>query len=209
VGRRDYMGSFGGNVMILGKVRPEDVIAVPTYDANKMRVCGYHILFELSDEAARLVRSRKAFTESDEAKRLLGACLSGNHTGVLRRVVITQQKGGGIQIQNLAKPALEAKPEAKVVKAEVLNVDETHEKAPALDPKQIAQTVAADKAEKVETRADKARALYNTFKAAKAKAAKLEAAQATLAFKKQSKVGWYRLGITSEEVERLLEATKG
>jgi hypothetical protein len=59
VARRGYIGSFSGDVCTLCKVAPEDVIAVPSYDANKMRVCGYHIIFELTAEEFTLIKANK------------------------------------------------------------------------------------------------------------------------------------------------------
>jgi hypothetical protein len=55
VARRGYIGQFGGSVCVLAKLAPEDVIAVPSYDANKMRVCGYHIIAELTQAQYALV----------------------------------------------------------------------------------------------------------------------------------------------------------
>lgn len=98
VARRDYIANFNGTSCVLAKVAPEDVIAVPSYDSNKMRVCGYHIIFELSTEAYELVRQKKAFTDNAEAQRMLGKAISGDHIGKIEEVRITQQKGGGLVI---------------------------------------------------------------------------------------------------------------
>lgn len=40
-----YLGHFGGDVILLVKVYPEDVVAIPTdYNNSKMRVCKYHVI---------------------------------------------------------------------------------------------------------------------------------------------------------------------
>ena len=209
VGRRQYMGGFGGDVIVLAKVAPEDVIAVPNYDANKMRVCGYHILFELPEEARTLVRQNLPFTQMEEAQKMLGAAMAGQHVGKLREVRITKEAGHGLVITDLVKtasvsrnPVPKEAPKATVI--DLKDLEGQPPPAPVVDPLTVAQTVAGKKME-AETRAQKARRLYNAFKAAKDKAAKLEAAQAVFAFKRQAKVGWDRLGIEEAEAAKILE----
>jgi hypothetical protein len=52
--------------------RPEDVVAVPQYDSNKMRVCG-HILYgrELNDEDFQALRSNQPIKTSDGKRNWL------------------------------------------------------------------------------------------------------------------------------------------
>jgi hypothetical protein len=108
VARRAYIGGFSGDVVTLCKVKPEDVIAVPDHDANKMRVCGYHILFELTDDAFSKLKKNQAFTDTEEAQLLLGRALSGDHPEPIEEVRITEGNGGGVKIipwVNLTKAA--------------------------------------------------------------------------------------------------------
>ncbi|WBM84662.1 putative rIIB-like protein [Pseudomonas phage vB_PaeP_PS28] len=98
VARRQYLGSFSGNVCVLAKVAPEDVIAVPSYDANKMRVRAYHILFELPDEAMRALKDNRSMTDIKEASRMLGAALSGQHSEPAYHVEITGHRGSSIVV---------------------------------------------------------------------------------------------------------------
>lgn len=94
VARRDYLRSFGGDVCVLAKLAPEDVIAVPQYDARKLRAKGYHIIAELSAADRDRVKSDKPM----EDQVLLGNAIAGNHVGILEYVQITQSKGGGLII---------------------------------------------------------------------------------------------------------------
>lgn len=98
VARRGYLGGFSGDVCVLAKVAPEDVIAVPDYDANKMRVCGYHILFVLSNEAFTKLRSNRPMTDNSADQALLGRALSGDHVGILEKVKINGQQGQDVVI---------------------------------------------------------------------------------------------------------------
>lgn len=94
VARRDYLRAFGGDVCVLAKLAPEDVIAVPQYDARKLRAKGYHIIAELTESDRR----RVCQDEPMEDQVLLGNCIAGNHVGILEYVEITASKGGGLVV---------------------------------------------------------------------------------------------------------------
>lgn len=113
VARRGYVGGFSGDVCVIAKVAPEDVIAVPQYDANKMRVCGYHILFELSDDDFKKLKKNQPITDTTEGKLLVGRAIAGDHPPPIENVKITEHHGRGIVITSLqvAKaPVVEVKP---------------------------------------------------------------------------------------------------
>ena len=102
VARRDYLTAFHGDVTVLAKLAPEDVIAVPHADARKLRAKGYHIIAQLSDEDARLVKSNRPMKDTV----LLGNAAAGNHIGIIEIVEITQDYGGGLIITPVTeKPA--------------------------------------------------------------------------------------------------------
>lgn len=98
VARRGYVGSFSGDVIVLAKVRPEDVIAVPDYDANKMRVCGYHIIAELDKAQYQAINSNRPISAAEGGNKLLSRAIAGDHIGVIEHVKITQNNGGGLEI---------------------------------------------------------------------------------------------------------------
>lgn len=179
VARRGYVRNFSGDVCVLAKLAPEDVIAVPTYDANKMRVCGYHIIKELSPEQYRLLNQNRPITENEEGKRLLADALRGIHIHKTHEVRITGQKGAGVVVTQLNH-----QPEAKVEKKAAAVVTEAlaNPNEEALDqpvsPKDVAKVV-----EQV-SRKEQARQLYE--------AGDIEALKA---FKKAAKVSWEKLGI--------------
>lgn len=92
VARRDYLRSFGGDICVLAKLAPEDVIAVPHGDARKLRAKGYHIIAVLTQEDHDNVVSDRPLKDAS----LLGNAIAGNHVGILQTVQITQQSGGGV-----------------------------------------------------------------------------------------------------------------
>lgn len=220
VARRAYISSFSGDVCVLAKVAPEDVIAVPDYDANKMRVCGYHILFELPQNAFERLKKNQPFTENNkDAQLMLGRALSGDHVGRLEMVKIHGHNGKDVKITPLVVNKSEAKakaqtpaqkaaePPKQVKPAEALPEPEAETKAPAVDPKQVANAVKAEKAQH-ENQMDKAKRLYDVVLKAKSKADKAAAARELLDFKKSSKKGWLALNLDPNTGEQLNELLK-
>lgn len=145
VARRGYLHGFAGDVVVLAKVAPEDVIAVPQYDSNKMRVCGYHILALLSKESFQKLRDNKPMTDNSADQLLLGKVLAGIHVGVLEKVKIGGHKGTNISITPVGKAAPEqpAAPVAEAVPTEAL--PENGHVAPAIDVKEVAKEILAEK----------------------------------------------------------------
>lgn len=181
VARRGYVQGFSGDVCVLAKLAPEDVIAIPAYDANKMRVCGYHIIKELTQAQYNLLNQNRPITEDEEGKKLLAEALRGIHIPKTHEVRITQQQGQGVIITELDKP--ETKVEKKAKAPEVVEaVALTNPEAEVLDqpvcPKEIVKVV-----EQV-SRKELARQLYESGDILALKA-----------FKKAAKVSWEKLGI--------------
>ena len=129
IARRDYLSAFSGNVVVLCKLAPEDVISVPIYDARKLRCKGYTIVAELSETDARLVSSNQPMEDTV----LLGNVAAGNHVEILETVEITKSKGGGLIVkptgadkqaevvndQNVTAESLDKLPEADAAQAKV------------------------------------------------------------------------------------------
>jgi hypothetical protein len=192
VARRQYLRGFPGDVCVLAKVRPEDAIAVPEYDANKMRVCGYHILFELTPEDYSALKSNRPFTSNAAAQKMLGAVMSGDHVGIKEFVKITEQRGGGIQITPGSEVGtIPAATSNRVASAIGEDADVA---APALDVQALAASVAAVKQQ---SRADKAQGLYMEYQESANEADAKRTAQALMDFKRNAKVSWATLGLPS------------
>ncbi|OCP21982.1 MULTISPECIES: hypothetical protein [unclassified Ensifer] len=107
IARRGYLRNFGGNVIMMVKIAPEDVIAVPMGEPDKMRVAAYHVVGRIPDKVHNLLRSNKPMTGDDEASKLLADVITGNHVGVLEEVRITGPKGSGLKITQLVDQAPE------------------------------------------------------------------------------------------------------
>ena len=206
VARRGYLGGFNGDVVTICKVRPEDVIAVPAYDANKMRVCGYHIISELSQSDYATLCANKPLT-STEGLNLLAQALSGSHPAADTEVKITAQKGGGIIVTELKTKA----EEVKVLPEVAPTVLETEVPAYVAEKVDV-HTVSDEVSEVVATgkgRAEQAKELLDLWKAAKNLVDKVIAAKELRNFKRSKKVGWDKLGITAKDAQAVeKDATK-
>lgn len=97
-----YLGGFSGNETVIAKVRPEDVFAVPEYNTNKMRVCGYHILGILPENLRNLVNGGGSISSVPEGAMLLGSVLRGQHIGITQHVEIGGQKGTSVTYTDVA-----------------------------------------------------------------------------------------------------------
>ena len=96
IARRGYLSSFGGNVCVLCKIDPEDVMVVPHNDPNKVRVKGYHILGVMSPEAMAELKKNKPMTGDEEALTMVYNAIKGNHIDRIERVQVNGQMGGNV-----------------------------------------------------------------------------------------------------------------
>lgn len=219
VARRGYISQFSGDVCVLAKLDPEDVITVPTYDANKMRVCGYHILMELSPQQHSLLRQNRPLTEDAEGKSLLALAMMGKHIHRTHEVRITKGSGEGLVITALKKPVTMADVPAELISGAAEAIEQFGEdelerfadeqkatpQAEALPDAPNAPVIDApvDPVKVVKqveqlSRKEQAKRLYNDWLTAESSddQAKSDAALAALlAFKKAAKTGWDKLGI--------------
>lgn len=76
IARRAYLKNFWGDVCLLVKFAPEDVIAVPSHDPDKIRVCGYDILAVIPNECTELLKANKSMTSLNAGKELLAKAIN-------------------------------------------------------------------------------------------------------------------------------------
>lgn len=189
VARRGYIREFSGDVCVIAKLAPEDVIAVPEYDANKMRVCGYHIVHELSDTHYGYLKQNRPITEDEAGRKLLAAMIAGKHVGRTYEVRITEQKGGGVETKALVedKPVRKAEP---VIPVEALANPDQEMQVEQTDPKEVVKAVETAVEQVQLSRKEQAKILYDAL---------AEGGQPALdaihAFKKKCKVSWKELGL--------------
>ncbi len=156
VARRGYINGFPGDVCVVAVVRPEDVITVPAYDANKMRVCAYHILFELTGESYQRLKQNLPIDNASIDAKLLAQALSDGFPPPNQIVEIKGPLGGDLEITDLDEsgaPVMKLEPEALPLPTEAtvpLNVSSNEKdegqdlSAPTVDPKKVAAQVIED-----------------------------------------------------------------
>jgi hypothetical protein len=161
VARREYIHGFSGDVCVVAVVRPEDVITVPQYDANKMRVCAYHILFELTPESYRRLKSNQPIEPTSPDAKLLALALADGFPRYNQIVEIKGHMGQDLEITDLdetgspvvVKAPLPTQP-AIPLPVSANPATEEHENdltAPAVDPRKVAEQVSQEQTNVIST----------------------------------------------------------
>lgn len=210
-----YLNSFGGDVTIIGKVRPEDVFAVPEGNTNKMRVSAYHIIAKLPEDLRKLVNRGGSISSTTEGAKLLNEVLSGKHIGITEYTEIGGQNGNNLKI-TAVKEINEAAPvnEDVVGNKTTLDMRESLEPIiPVADPVKLTdvvemkttkrKTVQKAKVAKKSSRADE---LYSIAVTTGVAEDADQAAQELLRMKAGAKKSWAALGFTNEEVTKVMGA---
>jgi len=192
VGSLSFMRSFYGGHTLVCLVRPEDFIAVPTYDEKKCRVCSYDIIGVLSPGDRDKVNKSEHITDSP-FNVLIGNAVAGNtvtmtHGNYVEGIGKTRvHKIGEIPGFEPAEPTTETLSDEEVIaKGQSLETDTT---AKSRGTKVLAKAQAA----KSDSVRDQARALFDAQQWDELKS-----------FKKAKKKSWTVLGFTGSEEETIL-----
>jgi hypothetical protein len=201
IARRAYLRNFGGNIIVMVKIEPEDVIIVPNGEPDKMRVKGYHILAKIPKNEHNKLRSNQEMTGTN-ALKLLTMAVAGNHIDVIEIIEITSPSGGSFKripvetSKNYVPQVKKGTPKTAPIPAPVKKPEPVLD-APKVDPKTVAKEVEAKKAETPKTKVQEARELYTNGKITELNA-----------FKKKAKKSWEALGFSHEEIA-LFAGSKG
>lgn len=184
VARRAYLKEFQCHTCVVCAVRPEDFIAVPHADYNKVRVSAYHILAELPKVEYDLLMGNQSIAKTSTGKAILDKAMRNAYPEPSCKVIITKAKGTGLIYSWLSKDKLPTKPPvqeeaesvsytpavddslananlsaipepAKVVNPQDLGNSPTKEEVPTTDPKPKVNTKAPKKPTKVSTKSTK------------------------------------------------------
>lgn len=174
IGRRDYMGSFYGDTIIICKIAPEDVIAVPRdYGRSKMRCCGYKIVGIVSPEGMEHLINHRPMTDDPKMAALLAQIIAGNHTEVVETTEI--RKSGGILVTPVVNGRVSTSANEVVVPVEPVKALETvetledHKIDPAINSPEAIKKKATPKAPEKPAEIKKAEATGDPRKVKKAK----------------------------------------
>lgn len=213
-----YLRSFSGDATVVAKVRPEDVFAVPQYNTNKMRVCGYHILAVLDNEERNIVNDGGSLSSTEKGKALLNDIIAGRHVPITELVEVGGHRGTNVTYTPV-KPEDQVQPEVSPSAVEHTTLDTKASLEPSvpvaadieaasLKPVSPAEPEAKAEAEptkpeevaevKRETKAQTAQRLYSEMKEAMTSTIAADRATKLVAFKKASKKSWSSLGLSDE-----------
>lgn len=200
IARRGYIGNFPGDVCVLVKLAPEDVVTVPHNDPNKVRVCRYLILGVLPDEEFSKLKVNRPMSENSVAQRLLAQGISGNHVARLEEVRITKQRGEGVVVTRLSKegvPEISREEVAAVTNAVALDDEKANG---STNVREVNKAITAAKSKPMSPRTQEVRRLLELItNLNQPKTVRKSAAQSLLDLKKRSKAGWDTLGVTEAQ----------
>jgi hypothetical protein len=131
---KDY-GQYGSEVLLV-KVRPTDVVAVPDHESSKMRVLAYHIVARLNDEAHKAVADKRSALTAKGTKGIVAEIVAGQHIGVIEEVKVG--KMGAFEVKVLAADE-QVKPTRNAVR-------KLKAKPAKIDPKEVKEAIKAAKA---------------------------------------------------------------
>lgn len=205
VAQRGYLGGYGtgsGHVVCLIKIAPEDVISVPEYETQKMRVRAYHIVAVLTDADMNNIRAQKSFTaENMDQASLLAKVIRGDHVPVLN--ITTQHRNGYTQMQPVdvvQAPKVEG---PEIQKAHTIDKTEMEKTTANRDmPAEFNKRMEEDQKKKEQPKdGSEAFILFNLWKTHKTQAAwdaLMKERQKHKFFK-----GWVSLGLTQGQAEEV------
>lgn len=219
---------------MLIKMAPEDVIAVPEYDARKIRVCGYHIIGKINAEGFRLVMGNQSMTNNSYMGRMLADAIAGNHIGITERVHIGGSRGTQLTITPVSNEKAKAIASvgasaetvdavlqkqnkidvADVVKGQLAQAPKAEAKTIPSKPETKAAPTPVAVAKSISTSGGNSRQAHagalneimlNTKHSVKTRQ---DAAADLQAFKRKAKVSWTALGLSTETPKHIDDVLK-
>jgi hypothetical protein len=135
---RTYIGNFSGDVVVLCKVKPQDVIAVPLdYNGSKMRVKEYSIVAEIPTHLYNRLKRNAAMNSEEEGAKLIGRVVAGQHAQPIE--IVEELEPGKVTVTPIVREE-RVKTEKKVkTKAKPIfeRKQEKEKKVEAITPKAV------------------------------------------------------------------------
>lgn len=207
VARKGYLRNFDTDLITLCKVNPEDVIAVPSYDANKMRVSAYHILFQLPPEDAEAVRNSREMKQSSLGSKMLSAAISGIHIGITSKVYIGGPRGTQLSLEGFTEQDAEEPLKLDEVKS-ISQVQDIDAKTAQTPPVDVMDTASKMKEIKKMTRSEEIRMLIEQHRSESDSRIRKGLLVNLLDLKRASKKSWEYHGVSKADAKRITELAK-
>lgn len=202
IARRQYIKNFArsGTVCVLCKIAPEDVIAVPEQDPNKVRVKAYHIVAKLSEDEYKLIRNNKPITNIQSGKVRLKRVMDGNHVGIFNTVEITSDLAHSMETTEIIPLKEQKEPKKAKVSTKKVKALDTYISKDIKNQAQIAKTI--NKAINAESPTKRIRYLLKHCALTK------DVAYEIADLKKKSKKSWEYLGADEKDVRMIKQLTQ-
>ena len=211
IASQSYLKSFKGEATLVVKFAPEDAIAVPINEVNKMRISGYHIIDVLPNDVSNAICSHsndKNITDFPEVQEMFKKILSGKHVNVFRKVFIGGPQGTDLKYEDVPQEIVPTESEVsnEVIDAkQIVTIQESKDVITKSDPLDITSVKAAVRSKDSNAKSS-ILSVVKMYLKAKSKADKLKYAQDALTLKRKAKKSWIILGVNPSEVV-LIEKT--
>jgi hypothetical protein len=147
VASQSYIKSFSGDTLLICKVKPQNVIAVPRdYGSSKMRCSEYFIVAVAPEELLKEVSYDRPFNKTEAGAALIGRIVAGQHTQPVE--FVEEMDVGGLKITPIVREDRKSfEQPAKKAKSKPVFAKEKKEDAKAVSPKSIKEWSKAFKAD--------------------------------------------------------------
>ena len=191
IASRSYLTSFVCPICVLVKVKPEDVIAVPEHNTNKVRVCAYQILCKLPEHCRRLLTHNKSIIHDPEGQKILTNVFNHVYDKIIETVEITAPMGGGVVTSKVtSKTVKQSKKVKKVGSLEKGKVEKSDKKLNLATAKFLSNP---------------RKTFFTAFETG---SLTKELAQAAEAWRKKRKKSWKALGLDDSQIITLKQLLK-
>ena len=226
---KGYLQHFRTGVVMLAKVNPEDVIAVPLNEPTKMRVKGYHILFQLTHDGAALVKKGGSIALDTASGIMLEKAITGKHSAISRYVKIGGPRGtlvthecvkplhkGFPETDDLnTEPCIDVEIDESVyqtnMNAKITTVDTEATKAksaPSVEVSSVTNLITESKVVKKMTKTEELLKCIELYKAETDRDSKRNLLMNVMALKRTAKKSWDFLGVSKADAKRITDAAK-
>lgn len=192
VARRSYLSSFRADVCVLCIVQPEDIIAVPHYDADKVRVRKYHIINTLNQEEYNNLLNNKSFVTDDINSQVkYNSAIKEHYSPATHVITIQGENGSNIVVKDLGSMnamAPREPDERDLAEEKMLKIEDTIESIQPNKPETLSvkETISL-------TRKEQMLALLPVTT--------IEDALTIMDWKRSQKKSWDTLGVSAEHAE--------
>ena len=210
VASKGYLSMFRTGSILLGKVNPEDIIAVPKNEPTKMRVKGYHLIALLPSEGAELVKRSASISTHVQSQEMLDSVILGKHNTPSRSVNIGGPRGtlvthtmldGSSEVCD-SEPNKTTTPTVDTEAKDIVNI------APPVEVSSVTNLITESKVVKKMTKTEELLKCIELYKAETDRDSKRNLLMNVMALKRTAKKSWDFLGVSKADAKRITDAAK-